>query len=79
MTSNNIPFLAKSGGHGYSTTLETAQNVVMINMEKFNYSKINSDKTATIGSGASFLDLIRALAAAGRQVSKLTDVLIATA
>ncbi|KAK0665929.1 hypothetical protein QBC41DRAFT_349178 [Cercophora samala] len=69
MTSNNISFLAKSGGHGYSTTLKAAQNVVMINMEKFNYSRINPDGTATIGSGATFYDLIRSLAAVGRQVT----------
>ncbi|CAP65902.1 uncharacterized protein PODANS_5_11050 [Podospora anserina S mat+] len=69
MTSNNISFLAKSGGHGYSIELAAAQNVVMINMEKFNYSRVNADGTATIGSGATFLDLIRPLAAAGRQVT----------
>ena len=72
MTSNNISFLAKSGGHGYSRTLQSAQDVVMLNMEKFNYSRVNEDGTATIGSGATFLDLIRALSAAGREISQFS-------
>ena len=36
MTSHDIPFLAKGGGHGVSLSLATVQEAVMINMETFN-------------------------------------------
>jgi hypothetical protein len=41
----------------------------MINMENFNYSRVNRDLTATIGSGASFNDLVKAIGGAGREIS----------
>ncbi|KAK2879439.1 hypothetical protein FQN49_000874 [Arthroderma sp. PD_2] len=58
-----------SGGHGYSVTLDTVQDAVMINMEKFKYAKMNSDKTVTMGSGASFQDLAVAVGGAGRELT----------
>ena len=70
MAGNGIPFLAKSGGHGYSTTLKLIQNGVLINMENFNYTRMNSDgRTATVGAGATFNDLVQVLGAAKREVS----------
>lgn len=72
LTSNNIPFLARSGGHGYSITLRLIQDGVMINMEKFNSSIINDDLTATIGSGVSFNDMVQALSSAERELSWCT-------
>ncbi|KAI1161563.1 hypothetical protein F5B18DRAFT_627380 [Nemania serpens] len=69
LTANKIPILAKSGGHGYSTTLVSLQHGVMINMEKFNYSRINSDYTATIGSGADFNTMVYTLGTNGREAN----------
>ncbi|RYP12518.1 hypothetical protein DL765_007280 [Monosporascus sp. GIB2] len=68
-TRQNIPFLTKSGGHGYSTTLRQVQDGVLINMEKFNYSRVNDDFTATIGSGATFNDMVYAIGTAGREAT----------
>ncbi|KAE8370460.1 FAD-binding domain-containing protein [Aspergillus caelatus] len=70
MSKNQIPWLvAKAGGHGYSATLEIVQDAVMINMEKFNYAKLNTDNGLTVGGGASFRDLTAAAAAGGRELT----------
>ncbi|RYP91134.1 hypothetical protein DL770_002742 [Monosporascus sp. CRB-9-2] len=68
MTRNNITWLARSGGHGYSPTLRTIQNAVMVNMENFRYASINSDLSVSIGSGATFQDMIDAVGGAGREL-----------
>lgn len=69
LTSNNISFLTKSGGHGYSTTLGQVQNGVMINMENFNYTIMNNDSSATVGSGVIFNDMIQVISDAGRELT----------
>ncbi|KAI5866018.1 hypothetical protein GGS23DRAFT_364536 [Durotheca rogersii] len=69
LTSQNIPFLTKSGGHGYSTTLRQIQDGVLINMEKFNYSRVDDDFTATIGTGATFNDMVYTIGTAGRETT----------
>ncbi len=71
LSSHKIPFLAgKTSGHGYSPSLKLIQNGVMINMEKFNVARMNSDKTATIGGGVNFNDLVQVVGKAGRELSK---------
>ncbi|KAI0539682.1 hypothetical protein GGR58DRAFT_524084 [Xylaria digitata] len=69
LTSNNIPFLAKSGGHGYSTSLSLIQDGVLISMENFNYTKVNDDLTATVGAGSTFNDVVQVVGAAGREMT----------
>ena len=70
MSSNRLPWLAKSGGHGYSPTLQLIQNAVLINLENFNYVRIEDDGTATVGTGALFGDLVDIVGAAGRELSE---------
>ena len=41
----------------------------MINMENFNYVKMNSDLSVTVGSGAKFSTLVAVVADAGREIS----------
>ncbi|KAI1367011.1 hypothetical protein F5Y08DRAFT_350336 [Xylaria arbuscula] len=69
MTSNGLPFLAKSGGHGYSVDLQVVQNGVLISMENFNYTVVNSDLTATVGAGATFNDVVQVVGAAEREMT----------
>ncbi|KAI0399652.1 hypothetical protein F4802DRAFT_588522 [Xylaria palmicola] len=65
----NQSFLAKSGGHGYSVTLQTVQNAVLINMENFAYVNMNPDKSVTIGTGTRFEQLINTVGNAGREIT----------
>lgn len=70
MSSNGLPWLAKSGGHGYSITLHSVQNAVLINLENFNYVRVEKDGTTVVGTGTLFGDVINAVGAAGREMSK---------
>lgn len=70
LSSNKLPWLAKSGGHGYSPTLHSIQDAVLINLENFNYVRVEDDGTATVGTGALFQDLLDIVGAAGRELSK---------
>ncbi|ETS86542.1 hypothetical protein PFICI_00370 [Pestalotiopsis fici W106-1] len=69
MSSNNMSWLAKSGGHGYSITLSSVQDAVLINMENFNYVNIEDDGTVVVGSGALFQDFVDGVGAAGRELT----------
>jgi hypothetical protein len=42
----------------------------MINMENFNYVRVEDDGTAVVGTGALFGDLIDKVGAAGRELSE---------
>ncbi|PHH87957.1 hypothetical protein CDD83_8171 [Cordyceps sp. RAO-2017] len=64
----NKTWLAKSGGHGYSVTLESVQDAVLINMGNFNRIAMNGSKV-TVGTGATFAELVDAVAAAGRELT----------
>ena len=70
MSSNSLPWLARSGGHGYSPSLHSIQNAVLINLENFNYVKVEDDGTVVVGTGAVFGDLIDTVGTAGREFSK---------
>lgn len=70
MTSRDIPFLTKGGGHGVSLSLENVQNAVMINMDNFNRVVVHSDGTMTVGGGALFLQLYEAAYNAGKELSE---------
>ncbi|KAI8933234.1 hypothetical protein NX059_009867 [Plenodomus lindquistii] len=65
----NRPFLAKSGGHGYSATLGSVQNATMINMGGFNSIKLNPDQSVTYGSGILYGELVQFLYDHGRVVT----------
>ncbi|KMU86345.1 hypothetical protein CIHG_04134 [Coccidioides immitis H538.4] len=65
----NMTWLAKSGGHGYSATLASVKDTIMINMKGFKYAKMNPDNTVTVGSGATFQDVADAVGAAGRELT----------
>ncbi|EFW13275.1 hypothetical protein D8B26_004003 [Coccidioides posadasii str. Silveira] len=65
----NMTWLAKSGGHGYSATLGSVRDTIMINMKGFKYAKMNPDNTVTVGSGATFQDVADAVGAAGRELT----------
>lgn len=69
MSSNRLPWLAKSGGHGYSPTLHSIQSAVLINLENFNYVRVEDDGAAVVGTGALFSDLVNVVGAAGRELS----------
>ena len=79
MSSNNLPWLALSGGHGYSITLNSIQNAVLINLENFNYVRMEDNGTAIVGTGTLFGDFIDTVAAAGRELSKSFQPQIACA
>ncbi|KAK2037944.1 FAD-binding domain-containing protein [Colletotrichum somersetense] len=69
MSSKNMTWLAKSGGHGYAPSLHAIQDAVLINLENFNYVKMHDDNTAVVGTGVRFSGLIDAVAAAGRELT----------
>ena len=67
-TSNNIPFLAQGGGHGYSTTLKIITNAIMINMQNFDYAIADTPLTMRVGGGTHYGTLIQALYNAGAEL-----------
>ncbi|RYP25004.1 hypothetical protein DL765_000232 [Monosporascus sp. GIB2] len=69
MSSNSMPWLAKSGGHGYSPTLHSIQNAVLINLQNFNYVRVEDDGTAVVGTGTRFQDMVNIIGAAGRELT----------
>ncbi|KAL4937879.1 hypothetical protein BDV06DRAFT_226548 [Aspergillus oleicola] len=69
MSSENLLWLARSGGHGYSPTLEIIQDAVLINLESFNRVEVQPDGTVVFGTGAHFNDLINTVGAAGRELT----------
>ena len=71
MSSNGLHWLARSGGHGYSSTLHAVQNAILLNLENFNYVKMKKDGSVVAGTGALFQQLIDTVSAAGRELSKL--------
>ena len=47
-----LPFLAVSGAHGWTSTLNGVHRGIQINMRKLNSLQVNADgKTATVGGG----------------------------
>jgi FAD/FMN-containing dehydrogenase len=70
LSASNRSFLIQSGGHGYSVTLQAVQNALLINMENFAYVNINADMTVSVGTGATFGQLIEAVGNAGREMSE---------
>ncbi|CAG8198446.1 unnamed protein product [Penicillium salamii] len=69
MSSNNMSWLARSGGHGYSPTLQSIQDAVLVNLENFKEVNIQSDGTVVVGTGVYFDELINTVGAAGRELT----------
>ena len=70
MTSHNVPFLAKGGGHGVSLSLAAIKDAVMINMKNFNRVTYNSkDQSLAVGGGTKFQAVYDAAYRAGRELS----------
>lgn len=64
-----MSWLARSGGHGYSPTLQSIQDAVLVNLENFKEVNIQSDGTVVVGTGVYFDELINTVGAAGRELS----------
>ncbi|KAI8316760.1 FAD-linked oxidoreductase [Colletotrichum sp. SAR11_59] len=68
---HEIPFLARSGGHGATEALQDAKDAIMIDVRGWNQVEIAEDgKTATLGGGASVKTVVNALWAAGKQTKE---------
>lgn len=62
-----LPFLAVNGGHGTTSSLNTIQRGVSINLRALNHVQISQDgESALIGGGANTHEVINALAAGGK-------------
>jgi len=65
---HNMPFIARSGGHGATEALGAAKNTLQIDMRGMNHVIISNDgKTAKIGGGARVKEIVQELWDAGKQ------------
>ncbi|KAH8898315.1 FAD-binding domain-containing protein [Thozetella sp. PMI_491] len=65
---HGLPFVARSGGHGATEALASAQNAVMIDLRGIDQLQISEDgKHAWIGGGLSVKKLVHDLWSAGKQ------------
>jgi len=65
---HNIPFLAKTGGHGAIDSLGNVHNGIEIWMRNLNQIQISPDgKTAISGGGVKVKEVVDTLWAAGKQ------------
>jgi FAD/FMN-containing dehydrogenase len=63
----DIPFLAVSGTHGWTRTLNRLQSGIQINLRRLNSATLSQDgKTAVVGGGAIQYEITRALFARGK-------------
>jgi FAD/FMN-containing dehydrogenase len=68
---HNIPFLARSGGHGATEALQLAKDVIIVDIRGQNDIEIAEDgKSATIGGGANVKKVVNRLWAAGKQTGQ---------
>lgn len=66
-----IPFLAVSGGHGWTKTLDRVKGGIQINLRKLNSTVLGKDgKTVVVGGGALQFEVVRALFESGKYTSK---------
>lgn len=69
-----MPFVGRSGGHGATEAMASAQNALQIDFRKMNYVSVAPDgKTAKIGGGATVKHVVDALEAAGKRTGPSTD------
>jgi FAD/FMN-containing dehydrogenase len=63
----NIPFLAVSGTHEWTKTLNKLPYGIQINMRRLNTTNLSRDgKTATVGGGTLQYEITRSLFAPGK-------------
>lgn len=66
--------MAQGGGHGYSPTLATIRDAIMIRLDNFVYTSIDKrSQTVKVGGGTTFGPLIAALQAASQVLRKLPN------
>jgi FAD/FMN-containing dehydrogenase len=67
----NIPFLAVSGTHGWTTTLNSLPYGIQINLRKLNTTTLSPDgKSAIVGGGTLQYEITRSLFAKGKAAGK---------
>ena len=67
----NVPFLAISGGHGWTKTLNSLPFGIQINLRKLNTTTLGQDgKAATMGGGTKQYEITRSLFAQGKYAGK---------
>ena len=67
---NGLPFLAISGAHGWTETMNKLPYGIQIRMSKLNTTTVNDDGTATVGGGTMQWEITRALFAQNKQAGK---------
>ncbi|KFY42098.1 hypothetical protein V494_02602 [Pseudogymnoascus sp. VKM F-4513 (FW-928)] len=66
----NIPFLASSAQHGFTTTLSKLQGGMEIDLSAFRNVSVNAgENTLTVGGGVRFLDVFDPVFEAGKEIS----------
>jgi FAD/FMN-containing dehydrogenase len=81
-TSRGIKFLARAGGHGWSTTLsEIGSEDIVINLRALNKVQVDQKAgTATLGAGATTGELLKAAQDGGVHIGMtVTQILLDTA
>lgn len=64
---NQLPFLAVSGGHGWTNDISKVRGGVQINMRRMNSISLSEDKkTATVGGGTLQEEIVKELASKNR-------------
>jgi FAD/FMN-containing dehydrogenase len=67
----NVPFLAITGQHGWTSSIEKLQYGFQINLRGLNSTALSSDgKTAIVGGGIIQYELVRSLFAKGKYAGK---------
>lgn len=70
-TANNITFLAKSGGHGLTSTLALVRKAIMIDMRGLNWTSYDAiNDYLTVGGGITTGEMANATHALGKEISK---------
>lgn len=70
-TANNITFLAKSGGHGLTSTLARVRKAIMIDMRRLNWTSYNAaNGYLTVGGGITTGEMANATHALGKEISR---------
>lgn len=63
-----MPFLAVSGGHGWSSSLNNVRNGIQINMRKLNTTRLRDEgNSAIVGGGTMQYEITAALFNSGKR------------
>ncbi|KAI8959246.1 hypothetical protein F5Y11DRAFT_333866 [Daldinia sp. FL1419] len=65
---HDLPFIARSGGHGATEAMASAKDAIQIDFRKLNQVELSEDgKSAVIGGGASVKEVVGGLGKLGKQ------------